>query len=125
MLIFVFRSVNTKISYSDHDDDYDADTDNSNGDLDENFDTQSDDDDEDQDYVPFELPQIGYPKTPSLPRSSQSKMSFRSKYSDVPDSLPDISKSQRLTAVRRAVSKQQRTTTQVGETKKGDYCGIC
>lgn len=44
----------------------------------EDYDSEDyDDGDDEEDFLPFKLPQIGYPKTPSLPPSSQS---FRSRY---------------------------------------------
>ena len=81
--------------------------------------SSDDDDDEDNDYVPFKLPNIGYPKTPSLPRSSQS---FRSQFSDVPDSLPEVPGSRQLTGMRTAGS-QRLLTTQVRQ-KNQHHCKI-
>ena len=94
---------------SSYDDDSDYD---SRDDYDKNGDTEGsdDEDDEDYDYVPFKLPNIGYPKTPSLPRSSQSSLSFRSRFSDVPDSLPEVPGSRQITGMRTADSKRLMTT---------------
>ncbi|XP_053391250.1 uncharacterized protein LOC128554061, partial [Mercenaria mercenaria] len=71
----------------------------------------SDEDEEDEDYIPFRLPEIGYPQTPSLPPSSQS---FRSRYSDfteysesVPESLPSLPASRQLTAQTKRIGVTQ------------------
>ena len=98
--------------YSDDDDSYDSD----DGSYDENYDdsemeTEDEDEDEDDDYIPFQLPQIGIPKTPSLPPSSQGARSRYSDYSEsVPDSLPELPGTRQLTALSTARSGQ------VGET---------
>lgn len=81
----------------DDEDDYDSEYDS------EEYDSEDEEDDEeDEDFIPYKLPEIGYPKTPSLPPSSQS---FRSRYSDfteysesVPESLPSLPASRQLTA---------------------------
>ncbi|KAH3891273.1 hypothetical protein DPMN_015366 [Dreissena polymorpha] len=44
---------------------------------DSEYDSEDYDDEVDEEYLPFQLPQIGYPDTPSLPPSSQS---FRSRF---------------------------------------------
>ena len=92
-------------SYDDSYDDSDDYTDTYSEESD-SYDSEDDDsEDEDNAYMPFKLPQIGYPKTPSLPPSSQS---FRSRYSDysdsVPASLPEVPSSRQLTALRTATS---------------------
>jgi hypothetical protein len=80
----------------DEDDDDDDDEDDDDYDSDDYDDEY---DEEEEDYIPYRLPEIGYPQTPSLPPSSQS---FRSRHSDftesVPDSLPSLPPTRQLTA---------------------------
>ena len=96
--------------------------DNDDDDDDERSDDDDDDDDtEDDDFLPYELPQIGYPNTPSLPPSSQSGLSRRSIRNfdddddyeeDSYDRLPSLSASRQLTA-QTAHSKRTGVVTQV------------
>ena len=111
-----YRTRGSERSYDsgdDSSDSEDSDYDSRDDELSNRMTSSDDDDDEDNNYVPFKLPNIGYPKTPSLPRSSQS---FRSQFSDVPDSLPEVPSSRQLTGMRTAGS-QRLLTTQVRQKK--------
>ncbi|KAL4223613.1 hypothetical protein ACF0H5_017082 [Mactra antiquata] len=94
----------------DHDGDDDS-GDDSDDDYDSEYDSDDEEYSEDEDFIPYQLPQIGYPKTPSLPPSSQS---FRSRYSEysesVADSLPSLPATrQNLTAQTKRTGVTQRT----------------
>ena len=108
LIIIFYRTRGSGRSYDSRDNSTDDDYSDYDSRDDDVSDYRSDDDDdEDHDYVPFKLPTIGYPKTPSLPRSSQS---FRSQFSDVPDSLPEVPGSRQLTGMRTAGSQRLMTT---------------